>query len=61
MTAGTTPPRLTMIGSPDAMACEGDACLLPGAELPVTKPTVEPSKDEWEPTGELGAKAETES
>ena len=34
MTAQNAAPKLTMLGSPDASACEGDACLVPGAELP---------------------------
>lgn len=34
---GTLPvvtPRLAMLGSADAAACEGDACLVPGASAP---------------------------
>jgi hypothetical protein len=32
-TAGTTAPSLTILGSPDAISCDGDACLTPA--LPV--------------------------
>jgi hypothetical protein len=35
MTAASAAPKLTMLGSPDALACEGDACLVPETELPV--------------------------
>lgn len=33
----------TMLGSPDAAACDGDSCLVPGA---VTVPDIEPTPDE---------------
>lgn len=29
--APAAPTGLTILGSPDAVACEGDACLIPGA------------------------------
>lgn len=32
MSADAVAPRFTMVGAPDALSCEGDACLLPVAE-----------------------------
>lgn len=42
---GSTPssPVFTMLGAPDALACESDACVIPGSESTLD---IEPSADE---------------
>ncbi len=36
---GETPAGFAMLGTADAAACEGDACLLPGAQAAASEPT----------------------
>lgn len=36
---GETSGGFTMLGVPDAIVCEGDACLMPGAETAAPGPT----------------------
>lgn len=38
-----------MLGSPDALACEGDACLVPEAELPVETTNRQSNRKESRP------------
>lgn len=35
---GETQGGFTMLGAPDAIVCEGDACLIPGAEAAASEP-----------------------
>ena len=40
-----TGPAFTMLGDPDAVACEGDACLVPGAAPGAQESRVAPAPD----------------
>lgn len=41
MTTDARPASFAMLGDPDAAACEGDSCLLPGASTPVETSTIQ--------------------